>query len=523
MSFNFFDDIFGNCPDEDPDSLWSTMKEDEEEDAKRRFYGISEQSNHQHPPEEPSPVAKSPRKRANYFSDLVERLVESKQLLVARENGQVFFYEDDGGLYRPISHLNSFLVNFFDEYTKRGLLAHDVREIAERLTWVEEIQCGRDSFNQDPFLINLKNGVFCVDTGILLEHSPRFRFTYQVEAEYLENQDDIHCPAFELFCQSSLDGDADKRQLLLEFIGYICSDSNAGKCALFLKGQPNTGKSVISEFITRLFDPALVSNIPLHQLGDRFFRAELAGKKLNVAGEIAGRALRDISIFKSITGNDRITGEFNGRDPFYFTSRCKLLFSGNTLPQTTEADATAAYANRIKVLLFNQSVPPEKQDKWLPDKLWDERNSIVTLALQAYQELVERNFRFTLPADSKLFVESFALRGNVLGGFLEECCVCEPGARVFNTELYAAFAAFCKRNGVDCIPRKQFYELLSGIPYVAAKRLRIGTENRQGHEGIRLKEFSALGTAEPVPQSLGTQGFQRSSNLEPHIIDRREP
>ena len=130
MSFNFFDDIFGNCPDEDPDSLWSTMKEDEEEDAKRRFYGISEQSNHQHPPEEPSPVAKSPRKRANYFSDLVERLVESKQLLVARENGQVFFYEDDGGLYRPISHLNSFLVNFFDEYTKRGLLAHDVREIA---------------------------------------------------------------------------------------------------------------------------------------------------------------------------------------------------------------------------------------------------------------------------------------------------------------------------------------------------------------------------------------------------------
>mgnify|MGYP003240618891 CR=1 FL=1 len=90
MSFNFFDDIFGNCPDEDPDSLWSTMKEDEEEDAKRRFYGISEQSNHQHPPEEPSPVAKSPRKRANYFSDLVERLVESKQLLVARRTVRCF-------------------------------------------------------------------------------------------------------------------------------------------------------------------------------------------------------------------------------------------------------------------------------------------------------------------------------------------------------------------------------------------------------------------------------------------------
>jgi putative DNA primase/helicase len=113
----------------------------------------------------------------------------------------------------------------------------------------------------------------------------------------------------------------------------------------------------------------------------------------------------------------------------------------------------------------------------------------VTLALHAYQELIERNFRFTLPPDSKLFMESFALRGNVLGGFLEECCVCEPGARVFNTELYAAFAAFCKRNGVDCIPRKQFYELLSGIPYIAAKRLRIGTENRQRTRGYSPKRI----------------------------------
>lgn len=87
-----------------------------------------------------------------------------------------------------------------------------------------------------------------------------------------------------------------------------------------------------------------------------------------------------------------------------------------------------------------------------------------------------------------------------------------PLLPLFVSEM--AWTVFLESNFTNCSP---------GIPYVAAKRLRIGTENRQGHEGIRLKEFSALGTAEPVPQSLGTQGFQRSSNLEPHIIDRREP
>ena len=302
-------------------------------------------------------------------------------------------------------------------------MANDLREIAQRLTWRKDLQCKRDEFNRSKELVNLENGVFNLETGELLEHDPRFRFTYQAKASYLQDPESINCPAFEEFCRSSLDGDPQKRQLLLEIVGYICSDLTTGKCAFFLQGQPNSGKSVISEFVGKLFDPSLVSNIPLHQLGDRFSRAELAGKKVNIAGEIAGRVLRDISIFKSITGGDRITGEFKGKDLFYFIPRCKLLFAGNALPRTTEADTTAAFANRLVVLLFNQSIPPEQQDKSLLDRLWREADSIVTLALHAMQDLIGRNFVFTLPGDSGAFLASFANRSNVLSGFLEECCI----------------------------------------------------------------------------------------------------
>lgn len=209
--------------------------------------------------------------------------------------------------------------------------------------------------------------------------------------------------------------------------------------------------------------------------------------------------MRDISIFKSVTGNDRIAGEFKGRDPFYFIPRCKLLFSGNTLPLTTETDTTAAFANRIRVLLFNNSIPPEKQDKRLADELWNERDSIMTLALQAVQRLIKHNFEFTLPEDSKKFLDSFTLRGNVLGGFLDDCCILDPVVRVFNTELYNAYSAYCKRNGLDAVSRQVLYELLSGIPGVYAKRVRIGTENRQGHIGIALKEMHSSGTLDQKP------------------------
>lgn len=434
------------------------------------------------------------RARAKRQFNLANQIIQSGKLLITEER-QSFAYQE-AGYYRHILHLDQYLVNLCGYEATAKLDVRDVRETVERLSWSEEIRCSFDSFNSCGTLVNLENGLLDLETGELLDHSPQFRFTYVIHASYLQNEEDPVCPDFDRFCKTSLDGDPDKRQLLLEFIGYICTDTNAGKCAMFLKGQPDSGKSVIAAFISRLFDAEVVSNIPLHQLGDRFFRAELFGKKLNVAGEIAGRTLKDISIFKCITGNDRITGEFKGRDPFYFTPRCKLLFSGNTMPYTTETDSTTAFANRLRVLLFNHSVPPQEQDRQLLDKLWEERDAIVTLALQAARDLMERNFAFTLPEDSRQFLDSYAMSGNLIQTFLAECCELHPDAKVFNVALYAAFSDFCAKNGVDRISRAAFYEQLSGVPHVFAKRIRMSGENRQAHVGIRLKEDLFCGTLE---------------------------
>ena len=492
-----YDDIQNNCNGSLDHSEGDDDYEEYEEIYEMFEDDLDEGASNEYLPSTSTPSPEThPNKRAQRFSGLAEQVAASGELLIS-ESGQAFAYQKDRGFFKSIPKLDTYLAGYFGEGITNSLLSKDLQEIGNRLSWVEAIRCSTDSWNANSQLVNLENGVFNMETSELLHHDAACRFTYQVHANYIEEADQISCPAFEAFCKSSLEGDSTKRKLLLEFIGYICTDSNDGKCALFLKGQPNSGKSVIGAFISRLFDQELVSNIPLHQLGDRFFRAELAGKKLNVAGEISGNVLRDISIFKSITGNDSIAGEFKGKDPFSFTPRCKLLFSGNTIPLTTETDTTTAFVNRIRVLLFNISVPTEQQDKRLLEKLMEERDSIVTLALQAARELVERNYVFTEPKDSRQFLEAFRVRGNILNAFLEECCILDPSARCFNVELYAAFQAFCERNGLDCLKKVKFYDLLSGIPHVAAKRLRIGDENRQGHIGITLKDRPHHGTVEP--------------------------
>ena len=438
-------------------------------------------------------------KKLAAINSLVYNIIQSGNLL-STAGGQIFAYAPEFGCYRPLYEPERFLAKLLeptDCYNR--LSVRDIRDLCTRISWSPQCYCDADTFNQMPHCINTANGTIDYMHGVLTEHAPSNHFTYAVQARYLKDPCDISCPVFDKFCQTSLaplnlqHGDAaadvirEKRQLLLEMIGYICSDDNAGKCALFLKGEPDSGKSVVANFITQLFFPELISNIPLHKLSDRFNKAELFGKKINIAGEIQGKRLTEISVFKSITGNDSISAEFKGKDPFSFTPRCKLLFAGNALPGTLEADATKAFTNRLVVLLFNHSIPKEKQDKELLNKLWDERDSIFTLAVNALKDLTLRNFCFTLPDESRQFLESFAERGNSLQAFLHDCCIVKPGEKVHNTELLSAYERYCRANGLELYTKQRLYDMLSGIPGVSMKRIRMGKANRWGHTGISLR------------------------------------
>ena len=61
-------------------------------------------------------------------------------------------------------------------------------EIKTRILRCPELQADFDDFNANPGLINCKNGVVVIgkDECTLMEHSPRYKFTYCVHAKYME-------------------------------------------------------------------------------------------------------------------------------------------------------------------------------------------------------------------------------------------------------------------------------------------------------------------------------------------------
>lgn len=452
---------------------------------------------------EDEPNAKVKNKRARAFSKMSKALAECYRLTVVGD--QIFKYSEAQGCYSKVVRPERLLDQFLAPDEADQLAKRDCEEIIERVKRLHYLQSQPDEFNSHPSLINCKNGFIDLAATTTLSatpqpHSPANMFTYMVNARYIPNWENRDCPTFDQFCRTSLEGDWVKRQLLLEMIGYICSDFTARKCAFFLKGEPDSGKSVISEFICLLSDESLVSSVPLHKLSERFNKAELFGKKVNIAGEIKAKKLSEITTFKMVTGGDRILAEYKGKDPFYFSPRCKLLFSGNALPGTDEADSTMAFANRLVVLLFNVSIPTGEQDKELLDKLYAERDVIFTLSVDALRQLYHNNFQFSTPADSAAFLKAYRYSENSVRAFVEDCCVQDPTGRIFNCDLLAAYSGYCRANGFELRPRQQLYDAIDAIPGVVAQRLRIGPDNRRGRTGVRLR--SVGGTmeqgAEPI-------------------------
>ena len=263
------------------------------------------------------------------------------------------------------------------------------------------------------------------------------------------------------------------------------------KKAFFFKGEPDSGKSVMLNFLENLVGLDAVSNIPLHGLGERFNKACLFGKKINTNGEIKNIKFKDLSYLKSMTGGDRISAEFKHGQIFSSIPTAKLIFAGNALPLSEEEEATKAFINRICLLIFPHSIPKEKQDANLSKKLWNERHAIFTAAVNTLVKLGEKNFRFAEPEDSKEYLCYFEGNSNSLDMFVNDCCVFDQNAYTPVKEFTAAYQTYCDHNALEVMGKIKMCSRLMEKHKVARSRVHRKDSNIHHFIGISIKKTNA--------------------------------
>lgn len=372
------------------------------------------------------------------------------------EMNKVFIYNKETGAYRPytLKKFRSFLVKTFHTIG-RGLSDHLCKEIFAALQSFPGVPIPEDDacfWNENEMLLCCENGVIDLsgEQPRIFPHSPDYRFDYCIKAEYIADEELVH-PTWDAYVASSLEGNPEKELLLKQMIGYILSDLSRAKKFLVFLGKVDCGKSVIENFIRSLLPRPSVMSLELNDLDSEFKRVALIGKKVCICHDMKNRRIRSSSEIKSITGGDFVQVAYKGQDVFDVLIRSKLLVSANDFPDLGEDDPEKSFVSRLAVLLFNVSIPPEKQDRELDSKLWNERNAIFSDCVRSLEEFLQNNQRFTMPQDSLEFYDKLK-RPTPEESFINERLEFTGSGKdyVHMQTLEDTFSEYCAANGFVC-------------------------------------------------------------------------
>ncbi len=253
---------------------------------------------------------------------IVDRIRETDYFALDR-GGALYYY--DGGRYRSggKDYLNRRMMSILDEEGSTSEFSkYRCDEVLHRIT------TGAPTLWESPpgDRICLKNGIYNLRTGELEPLSPEWLSTWQVPIAYNPN---ARGSAWRNLFESTMPADGGA-SLGFELVSQLIMPASGRRKACYLTGGPNTGKSTLIDNLQgAIVGRTNTTNFALQDLGGKNQRACLYGKAMNVCADLPAEPMKGVSVFKQITGGDRISAEHKYKDPFSFTPHCHLLFSGN--------------------------------------------------------------------------------------------------------------------------------------------------------------------------------------------------
>jgi len=251
------------------------------------------------------------------------------------------------------------------------------------------------------------------------------------------------------FLHEIFDGDPDLVAFMQRAAGYALTGLTTEHKLLFLYGTGRNGKSV---FLNTLFDlwgdyaRRAAAETFLNTQGDKHATglAGLQGARLVAGSELPKGKTWDESTIKDLTGGDVMTARYMRGDFFDFVPQLTLMIAGNNQPSFRGVDE--AIRARVVLVPFTVTIPPEKRDKTLPEKLKAEAPEILRWAIDGALAWQERGL--DVPAKVATASTEYMDDEDTLGQFLMDETAADPAGFVTTTDLHERFNFWCDRQGL---------------------------------------------------------------------------
>lgn len=313
-----------------------------------------------------------------------------------------------------------------------------------------------EEWDADLWLLNTPDGVVELATGQFREHRRDDHMTKLATASPRGD-----CPTWRAFLHEVTGGDLELQRYLARMAGYSLTGSTREHALFFVYGTGANGKSVFLNTLSSILGD-YAANAPM----DTFMETRSDRHPTDMAGLRGARLVTSIeteqgrrwaeSKIKGLTGGDKVTARFMRQDFFEYLPQFKLIIAGNHKPSIRNIDE--AMRRRLHLVPFTVTIPPERRDKNLANKLLLERDGILAWMVEGcleWQRVGLKPPQCVVDATDAYFDAEDAL-----GQWMEERCEQHTTATALMSDLFGDWRDWAERAGEFVGSAKRFSENL---------------------------------------------------------------
>ncbi len=404
---------------------------------------------------------------AKYYGDILKYCYERKRWLVW--TGQVWEWESGAKIAtlakRAIRNIYHEAGNEPDgkkrkehvDHAKRSESDHRINAMINLAQSEPGIPVKVAELDTSPWLFNCLNGTVDLRNGKLLPHRKEDLITVIVPVEY---HPDARCPRWLSFLDRVTSGDAELVEYLKRSVGYSLTGDTKSQIIFLLYGLGSNGKSTFTMTIRKLMagyaerldaDDLMIKDRKTGS-GPKEGIANLRCKRYVVGSVLQDGKKLDVSLIKDMTGGETIKARRLYEHDVEFMPTFKLWLYGNHKPVI--ADGTLSIWRRVKQIPFGVTISGNEIDPDLPIKLETEMPGILAWAIKGCLDW--QRYGLKEPDAVTTATASYRHEQDVLGDFIEDCCMLEPLASIPKADLRKEYDRWCQANNVDPITQRTF-------------------------------------------------------------------
>ena len=414
------------------------------------------------------------------ISKFCDEIIDQYHIKHVPAKHRMYWY--DNGVYRPNGEE---LIGRLMEEKFKGICGnHNVQEAIGMIK--RRASFDLDTVVIDPYILNVKNGLYDRRTKILSPHNPGHWSVSQIPVNYDPKAD---CPTIKGFFSDI--ADPEDIPLLEEVIGWTLYWWKYGPHkAVMLYGPGRNGKGAFLRLLMAFLGKKNCSAVGLQKLVlDRFAPIDLVDKAANISGDLPMKDLSESETFKNATGDDTIRVEDKGLKAFNYLNWAKMFFGANKLPETV--DRTNGFYSRWIIIKFMNifGAGGKPMDHSIEDRMQspEELSGLLNLALIALDRLESNNWEFSYRLTLQDVQDMYERLSNPVFAFVQDCCIADDDGYITKTDLFKAYKDYAKMNRLQSYSPTKFNDKMSEQVHISVYEGKEQNGTVRVWRGIRMQ------------------------------------